>query len=110
MKLSHCEFIRRFLLHALPTGFVRIRYYGFLGQAVKKEKLQLCRTLLGVKAPELEEEVAVAAVTQGNGNGTNCSSITRHRWLCPPCRKGVLIPALAIPRSPQRNVELAAVV
>jgi hypothetical protein len=107
MTLSHCEFLRRFLLHVLPTGFVRIRYYGFLGQAVKKEKLQLCRTLLGVKAPEPEEKVAVAP--PNNGNGTTDSSVSRYRWLCPLCRKGVLIPTLEIPRAPQRSVELAVV-
>jgi len=106
MTLSHGEFLRRFLLHALPTGFVRIRYFGFLGQAVKKEKLQLCRMLLGVKASEPEEKVAVA--TRSN-NGTNDSSVTKHRWLCPLCRMGFLVPILEIPRCHQRNVELAAV-
>jgi hypothetical protein len=107
MTLSHCEFLRRFLLHALPTGFVRIRYFGFLGQAVKKEKLQLCRTLLGVKAPEPDEEKA--GDTRNNDDGTDDCSANKHRWLCPLCKKGVLIPTLEIPRSPQRNVELAAV-
>jgi hypothetical protein len=48
MTLSAFEFIRRFLLHVLPTGFTKIRHYGFLASAVKKVKLRLCRLLTGV--------------------------------------------------------------
>jgi hypothetical protein len=43
MPLSTEEFIRRFLLHVLPSGFHRIRYYGFLGNRYRKEKLEHCR-------------------------------------------------------------------
>lgn len=54
MTLKATEFIRRFLLHVLPSGFVRIRHYGFLANRVCQEKLALCRRLLGVEtAPEL---------------------------------------------------------
>ena len=48
MTLKAIEFIRRFLLHVLPSGFVRIRHYGFLANRVCREKLALCRALLGV--------------------------------------------------------------
>jgi Putative transposase/Transposase zinc-binding domain len=48
MPLSAEEFIRRFLLHVLPSGFHRIRYYGFLGNRYRKQKLQHCRQLLGM--------------------------------------------------------------
>lgn len=41
------EFIRRFLMHVLPKGFVKIRYYGLLSNRNKKEKMTLCRNLLG---------------------------------------------------------------
>jgi hypothetical protein len=51
MSLSAEEFIRRFLLHVLPEGFVRIRYYGLLACRRRKEELALCRQLLG-EAPE----------------------------------------------------------
>jgi hypothetical protein len=51
MTLAATEFIRRFLLHILPAGFVRIRQYGFLANRVRKEKLALCRTLLSVPPP-----------------------------------------------------------
>ena len=40
------EFIRRFLIHVLPDGFHRIRYYGFLGNCHRARKLDLCRELL----------------------------------------------------------------
>jgi hypothetical protein len=49
MKLPANEFIRRFLLHVLPSGFRKIRHYGFLSPASKKIKLKLCMKLLGVK-------------------------------------------------------------
>jgi Putative transposase/Transposase zinc-binding domain len=46
MTLAAGEFIRRFLLHVLPTGFHRIRYYGFLGARHRRPKLARCRQLL----------------------------------------------------------------
>ena len=48
MTLAADEFIRRFLLHALPDGFHRIRHYGFLANRQRVEKLALCRALLAV--------------------------------------------------------------
>jgi len=47
MTLPAVEFTRRFLLHVLPRGFVRIRYYGFLANRLRREKLALCKRLLG---------------------------------------------------------------
>jgi hypothetical protein len=49
MTLSAGEFIRRILTHVLPPGFQRIRYYGFLGNRYRKEKLARCRELLGMQ-------------------------------------------------------------
>src|SRR6202158_232647 len=54
MTLSAGEFIRRFLLHILPNGFQRIRYYGFLGNRHREEKLAVCRHLLGM--PQVEKD------------------------------------------------------
>ena len=51
MTLAADEFIRRFLLHALPDGFHRIRHYGFLANRRRADKLALCRSLLAVAAP-----------------------------------------------------------
>ena len=52
MTLDATEFIRRFLLHILPSGFVRIRQFGFLANRARGKKLALCRMLLGVPTPE----------------------------------------------------------
>jgi hypothetical protein len=49
MTLAAVEFIRRFLLHILPAGFVRIRQFGFLANRARREKLALCRALLGAQ-------------------------------------------------------------
>ncbi|HEY1413177.1 MAG TPA: IS91 family transposase, partial [Rhodopila sp.] len=46
MSLRGDEFIRRFLIHVLPDGFRRIRYFGFLGNSHRARKLALCRELL----------------------------------------------------------------
>jgi hypothetical protein len=48
MTLDGQEFIRRFLIHVLPTGFHRIRYFGFLGNCRRARKLARCRELLGM--------------------------------------------------------------
>ena len=52
MTLDAEEFIRRFLLHILPDGFQRIRYYGFLSNRYREEKLARCRELLGMPVCE----------------------------------------------------------
>ena len=49
MQLSHGEFIRRFALHILPKGFVKIRHYGFLSSTWKRDKLKLLQESLGVR-------------------------------------------------------------
>ena len=49
LTLSGVEFIRRFLMHVPPKGFVRIRHYGLLSSRSKNKKLTLCRNLLGCK-------------------------------------------------------------
>jgi hypothetical protein len=54
--LSGSEFIRRFLLHVLPKGFMRIRYFGYLANRQRQEKLALCRRLVGeVPLPTIDE-------------------------------------------------------
>jgi len=51
MTLEGGEFIRRFLIHVLPDGFHRIRYFGFLANCHRARKLALCRELLGMATP-----------------------------------------------------------
>jgi hypothetical protein len=50
MTVGASEFIRRFLLHVLPNGFVKIRHYGFLANHGRKEKLKLARRFLGTSS------------------------------------------------------------
>jgi Putative transposase/Transposase zinc-binding domain len=59
MTLSLDEFLRRFLLHVLPKGFVRIRNFGFLANRRRATLLPLCFHLLG-SAPQTEQELPTA--------------------------------------------------
>lgn len=96
MTLEATEFIRRFLLHALPSGFVRIRYYGFLANRYRKANLDRCRALLG--KPPL---VAVDPRTLVEGDGADepareLRDVARakdasSRRRCPACNKGHLL-------------------
>jgi hypothetical protein len=45
-SIDAVEFIRRFLLHVLPSGFVKIRHFGFLSNRNRKAMIDLCRELL----------------------------------------------------------------
>ena len=57
MTLEAEEFIRRFLLHVLPSGFMRIRYFGFLSNPHRTEKLKLCRKLLHVHQAAVKSDL-----------------------------------------------------
>ena len=82
MTLSASEFIRRFLLHVLPEGFQRIRYYGFLGNRYRKQKLELCRRLLGT--PTLVEPANAAKDYRDR-----YEELTGHSlYQCPQCKQG----------------------
>ena len=64
MTLDTDEFIRRFLIHVLPTGFHRIRHYGLLASGVKADNLALARTLLDAAPPAPEpEDIAAEPAT-----------------------------------------------
>jgi len=54
MTLDAQTFLRRFLLHVLPPGFVRVRHYGLLANAVRRDLLPRCRALLGAPPPPAE--------------------------------------------------------
>src|SRR6516165_9375477 len=60
MPLDPHEFIRRFLIHVLPTGFHRIRHYGLLASGVKADNLALARKLLDIAPPASEPELAAS--------------------------------------------------
>lgn len=86
MTLGACEFIRRFLLHVLPRGFMRIRHFGFLANPCRAEQLRRCRELLASPTP------TSAAASDSNG----CSDDDEPRR-CPSCEVGRLI-RLELPR------------
>jgi hypothetical protein len=94
MTLSADEFIRRFLLHVLPNGFQRIRYYGFLGNRYRQQKLDQCRRLLGM----LDQSPA-APVDQDYRD--RYEDLTGASLLqCPQCQRGRMVPVALLPRSP----------
>ena len=62
MRLAPDEFIRRFLLHTLPDGFHRIRYFGFLANTCRTTSLALCRSALGRAMERPETSMADIAV------------------------------------------------
>jgi hypothetical protein len=60
MTLTHEEFLRRFFQHVLPTGFPRIRYFGFLANRSRKLFLPLCRQLLDASPASLATSTAAS--------------------------------------------------
>jgi hypothetical protein len=86
MTVAADEFIRRFLLHVLPEGFHRIRYYGFLGNRHRAQKLAHCRDLLGMPVPE-------SAVDPSEKDYRDrCEDLTGHCLReCPACHQGQMI-------------------
>jgi Putative transposase len=73
MTISAEEFLRRFLLHTLPRGFVRIRCFGFLANRARAALLPLCQQLLEL-TPQPHTQTAAAA-----DSGHPCL------WRCPQC-------------------------
>ena len=85
MTLAAAEFIRRYLLHVLPTGFQRIRHYGLLANRTRAVKLAVCRRLFGV-AEGVAESKARPADDQAEYEVVSGESLAR----CPLCRTGRL--------------------
>lgn len=97
--ISAVEFIRRFLLHVLPKGFMRIRHYGLFANRCKKKNIEACRRFLGssddlpcmVKKSVEEMMLKLAGV-----------DITQ----CPFCRKGRMQKTFKIPKGSGENAFL----
>lgn len=80
MKLDGIEFLRRFLMHVLPSGFMRIRHFGFLANCIRQIRVKLLRKLLkkiGVVRLNLTQ-----VIKQPETDKTSC--------LCPSCQQGTL--------------------
>jgi hypothetical protein len=84
MTLEAVEFIRRFLVHVLPSGFVHIRHFGFLANRKRKEGLALCRSLLPAQ-PVVREAPA--------DSPDRPDSAAEEPWFrrCPACQTGRMI-------------------
>jgi hypothetical protein len=86
MTLPADEFIRRFLLHVLPDGFVRIRHYGLLSNCQREQKLARCRELLGAPSTGTPQP-------ERRDWKTRYQALTGELIdLCPQCRVGRLLP------------------
>ncbi|MCP4082659.1 MAG: IS91 family transposase [Planctomycetaceae bacterium] len=92
MRLKATEFIRRFLLHVLPSGFMRIRHYGLLANRYRRDKLARCRMLLGQPEPEpLVTETTEQIMERLTGSSIHA---------CPHCGEGRLSIIETLPRTP----------
>ena len=95
MSLDAQEFIRRFLLHVLPTGFMKIRHFGFLANPCKADNLTRIREQLGESilpdSPEPPAESVAEMMLRITGR-----DITR----CPHCQQGHLVRVAELPALP----------
>lgn len=92
MALGHREFIRRFAMHILPKGFVKIRHYGFLSSTWKRVKLKILQSRLQLQA--IIEKVTVSKIRK-----------------CPCCKNGSLHRILVFDQRgpPERNIGMGQI-
>jgi len=83
MTLSSIEFIRRFMLHILPVGFMKIRQYGFLSNKVKQKKLTIIRE-------NIQASIDTTIFLSKLDKSIKAISI-KEPLLCPHCNKGALV-------------------
>ena len=80
MKLDGVEFLRRFLMHVLPSGFMRIRHYGFLANCVRQVRIEQLRILL--KKAGVLSKVSLLVTPPEPGSSSTC--------LCSSCKQGFM--------------------
>lgn len=81
MALDAPEFIRRFLLHVLPHRFAKIRYFGFLANRHRRDRLSLCRRLLDAPPPQTDSQLL-------DWKSRHQALTGQSLDLCPACHKG----------------------
>jgi ribosomal protein L37AE/L43A len=97
MTLEAVEFVRRFLMHVLPSGFVRVRHYGLLANRHRQEKLAQCRELLGMAvSPQgdpapIDPDPVMPLVPE--------ATVTPTR-VCPRCGAGRMVVVAEFPPMP----------
>lgn len=82
MTVTALEFIRRFLIHILPSGFMKIRHYGLLGNRNKTEKLKVCKVLTNTPIIEKVKVSAISLIEKILG---------KKAFLCPCCNSEHLV-------------------
>jgi hypothetical protein len=82
MTLSAMEFLRRFVQHILPRGFVRIRQSGFLANTCRTARVAAARTVLTSSAPPAPTPNVTASTT---------TATTRATWACPRCGAAMIL-------------------
>ena len=85
MRLEAQELLRRFLLHVLPKGLMRVRHYGLLANRCRVQRLAQIREILAAPPPQPIPEADPAA---------------EPGWPCPVCRQGRMRPVREIPPRP----------
>lgn len=82
MELEATEFLRRFLLHVLPRGFVRIRHYGLLANPCRRDNVELCRSL-----------ISKLGIAQGGTehSAVNATGLVASITGCPRCGIGTML-------------------
>jgi len=102
MTLDPDEFIRRFLLHVLPSGFHRIRHYGLIANTTRKDNLALARELLMGKNIDESTDAETNSADTADGND---ESVT---YVCPDCGAPMLVIDIflggQLPRAPPVRV------
>jgi hypothetical protein len=103
ITISAVKFIRRFLLHSLPTGLVRIRHYGFWANRNRQAHLSAVRALLGL-APAAHTPPASLEELMSQLTGIDITA-------CPCCHRGQMLFVFEIPnywaRAPTRRLACA---
>ena len=85
MTLATGEFIRRFLIHVLPAGFHRIRYYGMLNSSKRAENVARARELLLTPPPVIPIDAIKAGTAKAENPGTKADEQQTPKHPCPCC-------------------------
>jgi hypothetical protein len=99
MTLAGTEFLRRFLMHVVPRGFMRIRHFGILANRVSADNLERCRRLLHLPHAA-DPEAEWASAVEGPAGPDE------HLGRCPVCGRGRMVPGEQLPPRPDRRLNL----
>ena len=97
MTLEAVEFVRRFLMHVLPAGFVRVRHYGLLANRHRQEKLARCRELLGMA---VTPQADTAPTDPDPVTPTVHETTVTPTRVCPRCGAGRMVVVAEFPPMP----------